>query len=112
MLGETLAVSATVAVAVLAGYAVYQLAIMASYIYFARFVVLKIYELILRRMEQKDSSELTIDGQVALTEINESTKLRLLTAINSAVRKHSHGIMHTTEAKRLIDYINNYDPAN
>ncbi len=46
MLLDTAAIGAGLAVGVLAGYAIFKLLTLASFLYFARFVVLKLYDLI------------------------------------------------------------------
>lgn len=110
MLLNTAEVGVAWAVCVLAGYALFKLVTMASYIYFARFVVIKIYELLTQSFSKARIYHLRMGENVLVESAKESGAIDLKLAIELVAEKHTYKVMSITELRKLSNYIRNYNP--
>lgn len=112
MLLDTAVIGGTLAVGVLAGYAIFKLLTLASLLWFAKFVCQKIYELLKQKLDQETNrpkiTNIEVKGKIISITGTEEGAILLARAIEKAALKHSHGYMSFPEARNLADYIESY----
>lgn len=108
LIAQTVAISGTVALAALGGYALFKLMTLASLLWFAKFVVQRTYELVKMTLDRPKTYEIILKGRSIVRSGNKNQLESLGAEIEKALARNSFGYSVGAEVTDLADYISKY----